>query len=186
MCASGAVAEDLFFFEPVTINSPILTELRVGVTFAGVELNEDVLFLPATIDPAKMQNLTLEALYGGVDLDVFNVPGDIRPVVGASLSLNNLDSWVWAGINYHLEIIKPLFFEFTLGGVVHNGYLENPPPGRDAYGCRGLVYLSGGFGLDLNEQSTVTVMLDHGSHGKACGPTNPGFNAISLKYGHKF
>jgi hypothetical protein len=184
--AAGAMAEDLFFFEPVTINSPILTELRVGVTFAGVELNEDVLILPASIDPGKVQNLTLEAIYGGIDLDVFNVPGDIRPVLGASLSLNDADSWAWAGINYHVTLLDPVFFEFTLGGVVHNGYLENPPEGRDAYGCRALLYASGGFGVNINEFSTATVTLDHGSHARACGSTNPGFNAISLKYGYKF
>ena len=62
--------------------------------------------------------------------------GEIRPVLGASLSLNNADSWAWAGINYHVTLLDPVFFEFTLGGVVHNGYLENPPEGREPPGLK--------------------------------------------------
>lgn len=182
---SGAAAEGLTP-KPVTVTSPLLTEFRVGVTFAAVELNEAVLFLPGQIDFARVHNITGEAIFGGIDLNVLDVPGDIRPVLGASVSLDGNDSWAWAGLNYHVEMLEPLFFEFTLGGTIHDGYLDNPPPGRDAYGCRALIYASGGFGVRMSETLTAMVTLDHGSHARLCGSTNPGFNALSFKLGYTF
>jgi lipid A 3-O-deacylase len=181
----GAAQANDLFFKPVTAGSPLLTELRVGATTAAVELNESVLFLPGQVD-LRLSNITAEAIFGGIDLDVFDIPGDLRPVLGASLSVNGTDSWAWAGVNYHVSMLEPLFFEFTLGGVVHNGYLDNPPAGRDAYGCRALIYASGGFGVKLSDSMTASLTLDHGSHARLCGTQNPGFNALSFKLGYIF
>ena len=180
-----AGAQDLFF-KPITMDSAILSELRVGATFEGVELNETVLILPGVVPLDRLHKLSVEAIFGGVDLNVLRLMGEFRPVVGGTVSLSGDDSWLWAGINWHTPIIDPVWFEFTLGGTVHNGYLENPPPGRDAYGCRALLYLSGTFGVDLTENLTASVNLEHGSHAKVCGATNPGFNAVGFKLGYKF
>lgn len=182
----GAVAAQASAVDPLASSLPWLSEVRLGVTTAAVELNEAVLILPAEVNLGRVSNITGEALFEGFDLSAVNVPGEIRPVLGASLNVLGGDSWAWAGLNYHVALLEPVFFEFTLGGTVHNGYLDNPPPGRDAYGCRALIYASGGFGVNLSDTMTVSLTLDHGSHAKMCGATNPGFNALSLKLGYKF
>ncbi len=174
------------FWKPVTLNDPILSELRVGAAFEGVELNESVLILPGVVPLDRLHKLSVEAVFGGVDLNVLNLYGDFRPVAGGTFSLSGEDSWLWGGLNWHAPIIDPLWFEFTAGATVHNGYLDNAPPGRRAYGCRALLYLSGTFGIDLTENLTASVNLEHGSHAKTCGATNPGFNAVGFKLGYKF
>lgn len=180
-----AQAQDLFF-KPVTMSDPILTELRVGGAFEGVELNEAVLVLPAVVPLDRLHKVSVEAIFGGVDLNVLNLYGEFRPAVGGTLSLSGEDSWVWGGLNWHAPIIDPVWFEFTVGATVHNGYLDNAPPGRRAYGCRGLLYLSGTLGVDLTENLTASINLEHGSHAKACGSNNPGFNAVGVRLGYKF
>lgn len=174
------------FFKPITLNDPILSELRVGASFEGVELNETVLILPGVVPLDRLHKLSVEAIFGGVDLNVLNLYGDFRPVIGGTFSLSGEDSWLWGGLNWHAPIIDPVWFEFTAGATVHNGYLENAPAGRRAYGCRALLYLSGTFGIDLNDNLTASVNLEHGSHAKTCGANNPGFNAVGLKLGYKF
>lgn len=174
------------FWKPVTLNDPILSELRVGAAFEGVELNESVLILPGVVPLDRLHKLSVEAVFGGVDLNVLNLYGDFRPVAGGTFSLSGEDSWLWGGLNWHAPIIDPVWFEFTAGATVHNGYLDNAPPGRRAYGCRALLYLSGTFGVDLTENLTASVNLEHGSHAKTCGATNPGFNAVGFKLGYKF
>ena len=174
------------FFKPVTLDDPILSELRVGASFEGVELNESVLFLPGVVPLDRLHKLSVEAVFGGVDLNVLNLYGDLRPVVGGTFSLSGEDSWLWGGVNWHVQALDPLWFEFTAGATVHNGYLENAPAGRRAYGCRALIYLSGAFGIDLTENLTASVNLEHGSHASTCGATNPGFNTVGFKLGYKF
>ncbi len=180
-----AHAQELFF-KPVTVNDPILSELRVGASFEGVELNETVLILPGVVPLDRLHKLSVEAIFGGVDLNVLNLYGDFRPVVGGTLSLSGEDSWLYAGVNWHAPIIDPVWFEFTAGATIHNGYLDNAPDGRRAYGCRGLLYLSGAFGVDLTENLSASINLEHGSHAKVCGANNPGFNAVGFKLGYKF
>lgn len=183
--ATQAQAQDLYF-EPVKADSPLLSELRFGASFEGVELNEDILILPGVVPLDRLHKLSVEAIFGGVDLNVLNLYGDFRPVVGGTVSLTGEDSWVWGGVQWHAPIIDPVWFEFTTGLTVHNGYIENAPPGRRAYGCRGLLYLAGAFGVDLTENLSASINLEHGSHAKTCGPTNPGFNAVGFKLGYKF
>lgn len=185
LAALPAQAEGLYF-KPVTVDSPILSELRIGASFEGVHLNETVLILPGVVPLDRLHKLSVEAIFGGVDLNVLNLWGEFRPVVGGTASFAGGDSWIWAGVNWHTPIIDPVWFEFTFGGTVHNGYLDNPPPGRDAYGCRALIYASGALGVNLTENLTASVNLEHGSHGKACGPVNPGFNTVGFKLGYKF
>jgi hypothetical protein len=166
--------------------APILTELRFGASFEGVELSEDLVVLPGVVPFERLHKLSVEAIFGGVDLDVLDLIGEFRPVVGGTFSLTGEDSWLWAGVNWHTPVIDPVWFEFTLGGTVHDGYLDNAPPGRDAYGCRALIYASGAVGVDLTESLTASINLEHGSHGKMCGSVNPGFNSVGFKLGYKF
>jgi hypothetical protein len=180
-----ANAQELFF-KPVTVTSPVLTELRVGASFEGVQLNEDILFLPGVVPLDRLEKLSVEAIFGGVDLNVLNLVGSFRPAAGGTLALTGGDSWLWAGVNYHVEMLEPLWFELTLGGTVHNGLLDNPPPGKLAYGCRGLAYISGAFGVNLTENLTASVNLEHGSHARLCNGPNPGFNTVGFKLGYKF
>lgn len=181
-----ASAQELFF-KPVTMDSQILTELRVGAAFEGVELSDSLIFLPGVVPLDRLHKLSVEAIFGGIDLNVLNLVGEFRPVIGGTFSLSGRDdSWVWGGVNYHVQMLDPYWFEFTLGGTVHDGALENPAPGRDAYGCRALIYASGAFGVDITDNLTASVNLEHGSHATLCGKQNPGFNTVGFKLGYKF
>ena len=101
------------FWKPVTLNDPILSELRVGAAFEGVELNETVLILPGVVPLDRLHKLSVEAVFGGVDLNVLNLYGDFRPVAGGTFSLSGEDSWLWGGLNWHAPIIDPVWFGTT-------------------------------------------------------------------------
>jgi hypothetical protein len=172
--------------EPIAGVTPILSEFRFGAAFEGVELNETVLLLPGVVPLDRLHKLSFEAVFGGIDLNVFKWAGNLYPTVGGTISLTGEDSWLYAGVTWHVPLLDPLYFEFGLGGAVHNGHLSDAPDGRHNFGCRALIFAQGAFGVNLGDNWTATVNLEHGSHATLCGTNNQGFNSVGAKLGYRF
>lgn len=177
---------ETFLSEPVPNETPILSELRFGGAFEGVELNETVLILPGVVPLDRLHKFTVEAVFGGIDLNVFKWAGSLYPTVGGTISLTGDDSWLYAGVTWQLPILDNFYFEYGMGAAIHNGYLHDAPAGRRNYGCRALIFAQGAFGVNLGDNWTATINLEHGSHATLCGGDNQGFNSVGIKLGYKF
>jgi lipid A 3-O-deacylase len=176
LLASEATAQDSF-----------VSEVRGGISFEGVELDEDLLLLPTTIPLDRPHKLSFELLFGSPDMELFKWIGAPRPVIGATISLTGRESWASAGLSWHIPVFDtPIFVEGTLGAAVHDGYLVDAPPGQKNFGCRTLIYEQVTIGANISETMTASVNFEHGSHAWLCGQTNDGFNSVGFRLGYKF
>lgn len=165
----------------------LVSEIRGGISFEGVELDEQLLLLPTTIPLERPHKLSVELYVGSPDLDLFKWIGAPRPVVGATISTTGLESWAKAGLSWHVPVFDtPFFIEGLLGAAIHDGYLFDAPPGRRNFGCRTLLYEQVTIGANITESMTASVNFEHGSHAWLCGPTNAGFNSVGFRLGYKF
>lgn len=183
----AAVAALVLLAPPAAAQDSILSEVRAGFSFEGVELDEQFLLLPTTIPLDRPHKLSFELLFRSPEIDAFKWIGAPRPVIGATISTTGLESWASAGLSWHIPVFEtPLFVEGTLGVAVHDGYLVDAPAGRRNFGCRGLLYEQVTLGANLSETMTASVNFEHGSHAWLCGQTNDGFNSVGFRLGYKF
>jgi hypothetical protein len=172
---------------PGLAQSDILSEVRVGASFEGVELDENMLMLPTTVPLDRLHKASFEVLFRSPDIDAFAWIGSPKPVIGATLSLSGEDSWAKAGLSWEVPIgDSPVFVGAQLGATIHDGHLFDAPEGRRNYGCRTLFYGQATIGFHVTEQVTASLNFEHGSHAWTCGQTNSGFNSVGFKLGYKF
>jgi hypothetical protein len=77
-----------------------------------------------------------------------------------------------------------IFFEFSLGGAVHDGKLD-PEPGRKGLGTRFEFRESVEVGYTLTASQSISLMLDHISNANL-GHHNAGLDNFGVRYGIKF
>lgn len=165
-----------------------LHEFRLGASVEGVVLDPDLYYLPTVIPIDRLHKLSFEALFRSPNLDIFRWIGSPKPTIGGALSLTGDTSWIFAGLTWQVPVFEtPLFLEATTGVTLHNGPLHFAADEDDAvYGCRALLYVRGGVGVNISEDWTATAYLEHGSHGRTCGTDNDGFHSVGFQLGYKF
>jgi lipid A 3-O-deacylase len=119
-----------------------------------------------------------------------------RANVGGLLNLEGRTSAVYAGALWTIPLPYHLFAEGFLDGDLHNGYLNNPPPGRSGLGCRYMFHDGGSIGYKMSEHWKVMFTFDHQSNGHGIFGTecdgmgsatrNPGINDYGLRLGYAF
>lgn len=172
---------------PALGQSDIVSELRVGAAFEGVELNPAFPLLPESVPLDRLHKVSFEVLFRSPEVDAFAWLGSPRPSVGATISLSGEDSWAKAGLSWQWQLGEtPLFVGAELGGAIHNGYLHDAPEGRRNFGCRTLFYGQATIGADIADKVTASLNFEHGSHAWTCGPVNSGFNAVGFRLGYRF
>lgn len=165
----------------------IVSEIRGGISFEGVELDENLLLLPTTIPLDRPHKLSLELLFGSPDNDLFKWIGAPQPAIVTTISLTGLESWAAAGLSWNIPVLEtPFFVEGMLGAAVHNGHLFDAPPGEKNFGCRTVFYGQATIGAKISETMTASINFEHGSHAWLCGQTNDGFNSVGFRLGYKF
>ncbi|MGH6671332.1 MAG: acyloxyacyl hydrolase [Xanthobacteraceae bacterium] len=119
-----------------------------------------------------------------------------RPNVGGLLNLEGRTSAVYAGALWTFPLPRNFFAEAFLDGDLHNGYLNDPPPGRSGLGCRFMFHDGGSLGYKLSQHWKVMFTFDHQSNGQGIFGTecdglganthNPGINDYGLMVGYAF
>jgi hypothetical protein len=174
--ASGAAAQE-----------SIVSEVRGGISFEGVELDEELLLLPTTIPLDRPHKLSFELLFRSPEIDAFKWIGAPRPAIVTTISLTGLESWAAAGLSWHVPVFEtPFFVEGMLGAAIHDGHLFDAPPGEKNFGCRTVLYGQATIGANISESMTASLNFEHGSHAWLCGQTNDGFNSVGFRLGYKF
>ena len=166
-----------------------VSELRAGFFLDELEQAYPFPFLvlPETIHLGNWQNLTGEVLFSLPDSAMLRWLGSPRIGFGGSLNFTGKISYARLAAVWHIPIFDTgVFIEPMLGGMLHNGYLTNAPPGKRNMGCSTIFFYGGNIGYELTDKINIMATFEHGSHYALCGPTtNDGVNRMGLRVGWK-
>jgi lipid A 3-O-deacylase len=176
--AGTAVAQDSYDFG--------IDEFRGGLFFHSVDHAPPNSFL-GFIDTTRLQDVNVELLFTPFDLGDWNWLGEVRPHVGGTFNFGGLESQVYGGLSWTHHIGGgPVFIEASFGGAIHNGALTGATwPARNL-GCQALFRESGSIGVDISEQASIMLTVEHSSHAGLCGAENKGITNLGVRAGWKF
>lgn len=131
---------------------------------------------------------------GGADINLevlFASPGllDIlwspRPHLGLSGHTEGDTNQLYLGLTWEWKFLTNAFFDFSLGGAVHNGETTNAPLGRKELGCSVLFRESLDLGYRFAGRHGVMIHLGHISNASLCDE-NEGLENFGIRYGYLF
>ena len=169
------VSKQAKYNENQTITAAFLDELRAGFLIHdegpfsrnkedGYDGNFEILFVSPKL------------------LDLIYSP---KPHLGGTINSSGNTSQLYAGLTWDWEFFDDYFFNFSLGGAVHNGEKETPDLETKSLGCDFLFRESLDLGYKLKGPHSVTFHLAHISNAKLCS-TNEGLETFGIRYGYKF
>lgn len=163
-------------------------ELRGGLYWHSVDAagpGSNPLF--GLIDATRGVDINAELLFHPFDLGEFNWLGQFRPHVGATINTGPLESMVYAGLSWTWHVFDgPVFIEGTFGGSVNNWDPNNTHAHARNLGCNVLFRESASIGVDVTEQASVMLTVEHASHAGLCGPNNQGLTNLGARFGFRF
>jgi lipid A 3-O-deacylase len=170
--------------------------------------------LPATasaqiklIDEIKLGGLAHDVTFGGRHLesgadinlemlftppDILRVLGSPRPHIGADINTSGNTSDGYFGLTWGIMLIQSLFgagdgvfANGSLGGAIHDGFIDTAPAGRKRLGSRVLFRESAELGYQITPNASVSAMVDHISNANL-GNHNAGITSAGARFGFKF
>lgn len=161
-----------------------LSEIRVGV--AAHDAYDG--FLPFTSEKYHFNGITdvsFDAIFRSPDIDAFRWIGSPRPRIGATVSLQGLDSMAHAGLLWQVPLGDTFYLEAGFGAAINTGQLDGAQWPHRSFGCRIGFYESFGLGANLSPATTLTLTYEHTSNNGYC-ERNDGLSNIGLRLGFKF
>ena len=167
---------------PAAAQLNIVDEVKAGI------LAHDVGFLGQHLE--KGPDVNLEMLFTPPDL--LAVIGSPRPHIGADINTAGKTSDGYFGLTWGIMLIQSLFgagdgvfINGSLGGAVHDGYINSGPPDRKLLGTRALFRESAELGYQLVPGISMSALLDHISNANI-GRHNMGITSAGARLGFKF
>ena len=169
---------------PVTAaaQTKIVDELKIG------GLAHDVGFLGRHVEGGA--DVNVEVLFTSPDL--LSYIGSPRPHIGADINTSGNTSDGYFGLTWGIMLIQNLFgagdgifANGSLGGAVHDGYLNSAPPDRKRLGSRILFRESLELGYQVNPVVSVSAILDHISNANLAS-RNAGITSAGARIGFRF
>lgn len=118
--------------------------------------------------------------------------GAPRPHVGGSVNTSGNTSYGYIGLTWSYDLWRDLlgagdafFVAGSLGGGVHDGYLNSAPSERKMLGSRALFRESAEFGYRVTPAVSISIMLDHLSNAGLADHNN-GLTNIGIRTGYRF
>jgi|GEM_PF-2678179 len=164
-----------------------ISEVRLGPAFSNLELIPDYYVIPDTssINKARLDSVQFDVFFKSPE--IFKWILSPRPSIGGVVNLGGYESFVHAGIDYHVPLGPTPFYAEVGGGVgLHTGYLDDAPTGFHNLGCPVLLHWKAGLGVNLTPDTTFTVDWEHMSNVVFRCTPNDGLNDIGFVLGHKF
>jgi len=159
------------------------------------------------VDEIKLGGLAHDVTFGGrhvesgadVNLEIlFTTPdilrfiGSPRPHLGADINTSGNTSDGYFGLTWGIMLIQSLFgvgdgvyLNGSLGGAIHDGYLNSAPPDRKKLGSRILFRESAELGYQLTPIFSVSAIVDHISNANLANH-NAGITSAGARIGVKF
>jgi len=167
---------------PAIAQVKIVDEVKVGV------LGHDLGFLGHHLEAGP--DVNLEMLF--TPPDVLAIIGSPRPHIGADINTAGKTSDGYFGLTWGIMLIQSLFgagdgvfINGSLGGAVHDGYIDSGPLNRKLLGSRVLFRESAELGYQLTPGINVSALLDHISNANL-GRHNMGITSAGARVGFKF
>jgi lipid A 3-O-deacylase len=106
---------------------------------------------------------------------------------GVNYNFSRFRDQAYFGLTWDLALTDRLYFEFSFGGMVHNGSLGRPVEdfSRLSLGCGLLFRESVALGYRLTERLNIQVMMEHSSNAGLCF-RNVGINNAGVRLGYSF
>lgn len=160
----------------------LIDEVKIGA------LGHDLGFLTHHVEGGT--DVNVEMLFTSPDL--LRVIGSPRPHIGADINASGNTSDGYFGLTWGIMLIQSLFgandgvfLNGSLGGAIHDGYIDSAPPGRKRLGSRILFRESAELGYQINPTISVSAILDHISNANL-GVHNAGITSAGARLGFKF
>jgi lipid A 3-O-deacylase len=167
---------------PAMAQANIVDEVKLGV------LGHDLGFLGHHLEAGP--DVNLEMLF--TPPDVLAIIGSPRPHIGADINTAGKTSDGYFGLTWGIMVIQSLFgagdgvfINGSLGGAVHDGYIDSGPLNRKLLGSRVLFRESAELGYQLTPGINVSALLDHISNANL-GRHNMGITSAGARFGFKF
>ena len=135
-------------------------------------------------------DVNLELLFNSPDL--LRYIGSPRPHIGGDISTSGNTSYGYFGLTWGIMLIQNLFgngdgifANGSLGGALHNGYLNSAPPDRKKLGSSLLFRESLELGYQINPVVSVSAILDHISNANLA-THNAGITNAGARIGFRF
>ena len=167
---------------PAAAQLKVVDEVKLGA------LAHDVGFLGHHLE--KGIDVNLEMLF--TPPDILSVIGSPRPHIGADINTAGKTSDGYFGLTWGIMLIQSLFgagdgvfINGSLGGAVHDGYINSGPPDRKLLGTRVLFRESAELGYQLVPGISMSALLDHMSNANI-GRHNMGITSAGARLGFKF
>ena len=151
-----------------------LSEIR-----GGVALHDSG---PVSSSTEDGYNVNLEVLF--TSPEIFKYILSPRPHLGGSINTEGDTSQGYFGLSWTADIYEHFFLEFSFGGSVHDGNLEETPK-RNGLGCRLLFRESISAGVIFDGHHNLSLMYDHISNAGFCDD-NDGLDTLGIRYGYRF
>jgi len=167
---------------PVSAQTKLIDEIKVG------GLAHDVTFLGRHVEGGA--DVNLEILF--TPPDILWVIGSPRPHIGADINTSGNTTDGYFGLTWGIMLIQSLFgtndgvfATGSLGGAIHDGYINSAPTGRKRLGSRILFRESAELGYQLTPNTSVSAIVDHISNANL-GNHNAGITSAGARLGFKF
>ena len=168
--------------------NPAAAQLNIVDEVKGGVLAHDVGFLGHHLE--KGADVNLEMLFTSPDL--LEIIGSPRPHIGADINTAGKTSDGYFGLTWGIMLIQGLFnpgdgvfANGSLGGAVHDGYIDSGPPNRKLLGSRVLFRESAELGYQIMPRINVSALLDHISNANL-GRHNMGITSAGIRFGYGF
>ncbi|MDO8420647.1 MAG: acyloxyacyl hydrolase [Parvibaculum sp.] len=112
--------------------------------------------------------------------------GSPRPQLGTTIAKHGT-SLTYAGLDWTVNVTDAVFFDFGLGGAVHDGRLSGTSPNNNEnrYGCRVLFHQNISIGYRITQDVSVMGTIEHMSNASLCD-YNEGLTNAGVRLGYSF
>ena len=161
-----------------------LSEIRGGIFSHSVD--EPGTFM-GMLNAERVHDINVELLFDTPRLTEWLTLGELRPHLGATLSLGGLESMVYAGVSWTVPLFDSrVFVEAAFGGAVHTGKNIGPTPMPErSLGCSVLFHEAASIGVQLTENASLMATIEHASNANLC-VDNRGLTNMGIRLGWRF
>lgn len=113
--------------------------------------------------------------------------GAPRPYIGTDLAISDEPIHAfYGGLNWEIYVSRKVYFGFSAGGAVVTPSAETNDIGEEKdLGSSVLFHLQASAGVDLTENMTAQVYLNHFSNAQL-GDSNDGLESVGVRLGFRF
>lgn len=163
----------------VAAQNTMLLEMRGGVAMHDFGKAGTNLF-----DPTRVRDINAELLFTVPNLNAWAFVGELRPHIGATVSLAGQESFAYAGMSWTVRApVLPVFAEAGLGAALHSSSFQAI---KTRFGCDVLLEAQGSLGVEVLPFTAIMASLQHVSDFGLCGTASDPVTTAGLRVGVRF